>query len=134
MVDIEAYVYDRCAKAVLAIEPDAFTTSTFVSSPASFPAVQVSEVGNVTDTSTLDSSLTEKTSVVTFQADCYSNLRSGAKRQAKKLAQAVDAEMASMGFTRTLMGFVSNPADTSIYRITARYTAVAGIDGHIYRR
>ena len=134
MVDIEAEVYDRCAKAVLEIEPEAFTTSTYVAAPASFPALHVSEISNVTDTRHMDSALKEKFSIVTYQSDVYSNLRSGAKRQAKKMAQAVDEAMLAMGLTRTYMGTVSNPADTSVYRISARYTAVAGDDKRIYRR
>lgn len=134
MVDIEADIFDRAARAVIGVEPDAFVTSGYVQAPASFPAMMMYEISNITDDSRLDSSKREKSSVVTYQADVYSNLRSGAKQQAREVMSALDSVMLSLNFTRTYMQPMMNSADTSVYRLTARYTAVADENGKLYRR
>lgn len=134
MVDIEAIVYDRVARAVLAEYPGAFTSSSYVAAPASFPAVSLAEISSVTDKSTLDSSGRELMSELTFEANAYSDLRVGAKAQARAIAAIIDREMVAMNMTRTYSSQTENITDSSVYRHTMRYVCKAGEDGRIYRR
>ena len=139
MIDVEVEVYDRAARAVLAAFPGAYTSSEKEPAPPSFPAVSITEIGNVEASELHDSSNRELGSYVTYEVECFSNRRSGAKAEAKALAQAADAAMRGMGFERTFGQFVQNVTDTAIYRYITRYTAVVGAtrnDGSasVYRR
>lgn len=134
MVDIEADVYDRVARAVLAEYPSAFTSSTYVPAPSSFPAVSLAEISSVTNTSSLDSRGRELMSDLTFEVNVCTNLKVGAKEQARDIARIVDGVMLPMNMTRTYSSQVTNSADSSVYRHTTRYVCTAGEDGRIYRR
>lgn len=134
MVDIEGIVYDAVARAVLEEYPDAFTSSTYVPAPASFPAVSLMEIASVTNTASLDSSGRELMTDLTFEVSVCTNLKVGAKEQARKIARLVDGVMLPMNMTRTYSSQVTNSADSSVYRHTARYVCTAGEDGRIYRR
>lgn len=134
MIDIEAEVFDAVATAVLALEPDAFVTSEYVQAPAAFPAVSCWELTSLTDTRRIDSTKMERASVVTYEVNVYSNLKTGAKRQAKALVQAADRVMLSLNFNRTFLQRTDNQASSGIYRITARYTASVDYTNTIYRR
>lgn len=134
MVDIEAEVFDRVATALLEADPEVLVTSTYVQAPASFPSASLMQVGSSTDTRRLDSTGQERSTMVTFELNVYSNLRTGARRQAKALAEAADRVMVGLGFNRTMMSRMDNPADSSIYRITARYYAGVDDTETIYRR
>jgi hypothetical protein len=81
-----------------------------------------------------DSSGIENFANVMYQVDVYSNLNRGKKAQAREILAMIDVLMAVNGFTRTFMNPVQNMNDPTIYRITARYTAVVGKDKVIYNR
>lgn len=134
MVDIEDEVFDRVATALLEAEPGVFVTSTYVQAPASFPAASLIQANSSTDTRRLDSTGMERATMLTFELNVYSNLRTGARRQAKRLAETADRVMVGLGFNRTMMSRMDNPADSSIYRITARYYASVDDSETIYRR
>ena len=131
MVDIETDIYELVSDAVLALYSDAFTSSVYTTAPAQFPACSVMQVSNLTDTFTLDSSATENASKVVFRVDSYSNLRTGARSQAKKIAQAADEVMLSHGFKRTYYTQDYNPADSTVYTISARYSAIVTKDNEV---
>ena len=134
MIDIEVDIFDKVARAVMDEFPEAFCSSVHVQAPASFPAVFVREISNVTATDRLDSDQREKASFVSYQVDVYSNLRLGARTQAKKISQLVDGLLVSMNFNRTYSAPTENPADSEVYRITMRYTALVDESNRIYRR
>lgn len=135
MIDVETEVFDRVARAVKAAMPSACGSSTREVAPKKFPTFQLSEISNVEASYLHDSSNEELGSIVTFEADCYSNLRTGARAQAKQMAQLIDAEMRAMGFERTFGQQVYNAADSSVHRYTARYTGVVRPDDNsTYRR
>ena len=133
MVDIEVEIFDKCAKAVLAKFPDAFTSSVNVSAPASYPAMSMVEADNMTDSSRTDSS-GETASIVTYDIRVFSNLRQGARTQAKQIAQEVDEVMTSFNFRRTYRGQGASVNDPSVYQVTCRYMAGVTKDGKLYRR
>lgn len=134
MIDIEAKVFDACARAVLEVYPDAFTTSENVAAPASFPAVSIIETNNYTDTTRNDSSREENASVVTYDVKVFSNLRSGAKRQAKEIAQIIDGVLQPLNFNRTYMNRAESPSNSAVFSVSMRYVASVSKDGIISRR
>lgn len=134
MIDIEIEIFDSCARRVLAEFPEAVTSSANINAPASFPAVSIVQADSRTDSMRADSSRIEKGAVVSFDVECFSNLRTGAKAQAKKLANIVDEYMTSMNFTRTFSVVGEHPAERSIYRVRSRYVAGVDHNGKIYRR
>ena len=58
-----------------------------------------------------------------YTVNVYSNKKSGAKQQAKKIFSVVDGALQNIRFTRTTTIPDAN-ADKTIYRIVARYEAV----------
>ncbi len=131
MNDFEADIYDVLARAVLAEYPNAFTSSRYVRVPSSFPAVSIAEISNVIDVSRIDSSHEEKYSVVTYDVNIYSNLTTGAKDEAKRIAQIIDEKMTKYNFIRQSLQPIDNENDMAIYRINARYTATISDKGKL---
>lgn len=134
MIDIEAYVFDACARAVLEKYPDTFTTSENVAAPASFPSVSIMEADNYLDKARNDSGSDENASVVAYDVKVFSNLRNGAKSQAKDIAQIVDGVLTPLNFTRTYMNRRNEPSNPAVFTVTMRYVASVSKDGIISRR
>lgn len=134
MKDIENEVFDACAEALEAVEPGCFTTSVRTLVPADFPAASVMEISNVTDTSRNTSAAGEQASIVTYRVDVFSNLRQGARTQAKRMAEAVDGVLTNLNFTRVYSSTTYDPSRSSVYQMTFRYTAGVSSEGKIYRR
>lgn len=134
MIDVEIEVFDACARLVLSEYPKATVSSVVTMAPASFPAVSIVETGNYVDASRITNSGTEEAAIVTYEVRVYSNLRQGAKTQAKKMAQLVDGWMTEHNLRRTSRDQGQSISDPSIYQVTSRY--VAGVDrtGKLYRR
>lgn len=134
MIDYENEIIDGVAKTVGAVFPDALVTSVGFNAPASFPSVSVFESSNVVNADMSDSGSIERSAVVTYDAYAYSNLRTGAKQQAKALMAEVDGFMAAHNFTRTYSTQGAHPTNASVYQVYCRYIAAIGEDGKIYRR
>lgn len=134
MIDIESQVFTRVKQAILAVYPDALVSSAYVDAPAQFPCVFLLEMNNTALPNTRTSSSNENHAVLMYQLDVYSAKAQGKKAEARAIAALSDTVMQQMGFTRTMLQPVMNAADTSIFRYTGRYNAVAGKDQTIYRR
>ena len=69
-----------------------------------------------------------------FQADVYDNNVDNKKENCKDIAIRLDTIMQGMGFTRTLCEPITNLEDSTIYRITMRFTAVVSklMEGDIH--
>ena len=134
MIDIEDVIFDAVASAIYAEEPDAYVTGVYERIPPSFPCVMLIEKSNTAYLETRTTDSNENHAVVMYEADVFSNKIDAQKQQCKKLAEIVDRKMRQYGFTRTMLGPVDNPLDTSIYRIKGRYEAVVGQNKMIYRR
>lgn len=129
MINIEEKVFSTVATALRAAHSPISVYGEAVEVPASFPCVTLEMADNPTYRKTQDDSLQEHHAQPMFSVNAYSNLSSGKKSQAKAIMNLIDEQMQGMGFTRTMVSPVAN-ADRSIYRITARYTAVvaAGVE------
>lgn len=141
MIDIENKVLSVVRDAVLAQYPNASVYGEYIDVPASFPCVTVTEDTNYTYVYSKDEQVDEHHADVQYAVNVYSNLKKGAKLEARNILKVADDAMQSMKFWRTMTRQVPN-VDRSIYRMIARYHAIIGepqeIDGdlvyHIYQR
>lgn len=133
MIDVENQVFTACYNAVHTLNEQAYITGTYVDAPPSFPCVSIIQENNVVVASTQDTSNQENHASVMFEVNVYSNKESGKKAECKALLSCVDNVLAKYNFTRIMASVVPNIADASIYRMTARYTAIVGKNETIYR-
>ena len=69
-----------------------------------------------------------------YEVNVYSNKQSGKKSECKAIATLIDNELATLGFSRTMLQPIPNMDDATIYRMTGRYTAVISKEKTLYRR
>lgn len=134
MIDIENEVFDRVAKRVREQFPNIFMTGEYVKSPSSLPASSLVEVDNSTRISTVDSGSNENHVDVMYEANTYSNKKTGKKTECKEIMALIDMEMIAMGFERVSLTTVPNESDSTIYRMVGRYRATVSSDHKIFRR
>lgn len=133
MIDYETDIFLTVNDAVITAFPAALITDKALWTPSTFPAVSVVEVNNTAYESTQDTSSNENHVTLTYEINSYSNSEDGRKTECRAVAAAADVAMLSMGFTRTMLEPIPN-ADSTIYRMVGRYTAVVSADGKVYRR
>ena len=133
MIDAEAEVFDRVARAVGARWPEAFVSSDPTLAPTAFPAVYLAQADSAEYRKAHDSG-GEKAAAVSFEADCYSDARPGGRAQAKELMELVCDEMASMNLLRSSCRAVPNLADPTVHRYHARFTGVVSRRGYFHTR
>lgn len=134
MIDVEPEIFDEVATAVRTAFPDIFITGETVSAPPSLPCAAIVEGDNSTYARTQTQSLKENHAVLLYTVDVYSNKAVGRKTECRAIADVIDEEFQSMGFTRLFLNPVPNLANASIYRINGRYQAAVSKIGTIYRR
>ena len=123
MIDIENIVLNTVYEALKAEYPNITFYGEYVEAPASFPCVCLVEDDNSTYQASQDTSLQENNAELLYTLNVYSNKQIGKKAEAKKIANMADMVMQNMKFTRTMLSQIPN-VDRSIYRVTARYSAV----------
>ena len=131
MIDIEAHVFDNVYSAVVpgTLAAGCFK-SEYVRNPASFPFATLIEIENITDVHRRGSELDEQFAVVAYEANAYAL----SQAECKKVAGAIDQAMKRLNFNCSSLRFTPNLADPALYRITARYSAVADANMTLYRR
>lgn len=133
MIDIESEVFSAVAAALRAQFPGIYVSGEYPGESASFPCDSLEEIDNTVDKATQDSGNVENHANLSYENNAYSNKTVGRKAEAKAIAAAVDTVMSGIGFTRILMQPTPNTANSTAYRITSRYTAVADKSKTIYR-
>ena len=133
MIDIENEVFTRIARAIRAAAPDTYVTGEYRRAPARFPCVSIEEANNHPLRRTQSSSSMENHAMVMYEVNIYSNLKTGRKTECRALAKVIDDAFAAMGFDRVMLNPIPNLEDATIYRIVARYEAVADAKNTIYR-
>lgn len=133
MIDKENEVYTRVREAVLAEYPDAEMDSSYQPIPSGFPHVSLYQSDSFTPSALQDNQLVPKYEVVVFEAQVYSNKSNNRKQECKKIMEIICDTMSLMNFRRLVLTPVPNLNDSSIYRLTARFEAVADANG-FYRR
>lgn len=134
MINVENEIFDRVSTSVRAKFPNVNMTGEYVKSPPSFPHISLEEKDNSAFTRTQTSTEYENHAVLMYEANVYSNKTRGKKTECKELISIVDNEMLKLGFTRTMLQPIPNMDDATIYRMTARYTAIVSKEKMIYRR
>lgn len=134
MIDVENEIFNKVSTSVRAKFPSANITGEYVKSPSSFPHISLEEADNSVFANTQTSTEYENHGVLLYEVNVYSNKISGKKTECKEIMSLIDDEMSSIGFTRTLLQPIPNMDNATIYRMTARYTAIISKDKMIYRR
>jgi hypothetical protein len=134
MINVENEIFDKVSTSVRAKFPSASVTGEYVKSPPSFPHISLEEVDNSVLSTTQTSTEYENHVVLLYEVNIYSNKTRGKKTECKELISIVDNEMLKLGFTRTMLQPIPNMDDATIYRMTARYTAIVSKEKMIYRR
>ena len=134
MINVEQEIFNIVAKAVRSVYPDIYISGEYVKSPPKFPAVSLIEMDNSAYTRTQTNSSVENHVELMYELNVYSNKKSGKKSECKSIATLIDNELATLGFSRTMLQPIPNMDDATIYRMTGRYKAVVAKDKKIFRR
>lgn len=134
MIDVENQVFTKVASELRLLFPGIFVSSEYTRTPAQFPAVFLCEIENNADMGTMTQEAVETHAVLTYEAQVYSNLKTGRKSQCKEIYAALDAVMCGLGFRRVSANFIPNLEDETISRMVGRYRAAVSQDNVIYRR
>lgn len=134
MINVENEIFDKVSTSVRTKFPNVSMTGEYVKSPSSFPHVSLEEKDNSVLISTQTSAEYENHATLMYEANVYSNKTKGKKTECKEIMSLLDSEMEALGFTRTMLQPIPNMDDATIYRMTARYTAIISKDKYIYRR
>lgn len=134
MIDVENEIFNAIATVVRNDYPSAFVSGEYVRTPSKFPFVSLIEMSNIAYDRTQSSGGLENHASLMYEVNIYSNKTSGKKSECKAIAALIDNEMATLGFSRTMLQPIPNMDDATIYRMTGRYTAVISKDKAIYRR
>lgn len=133
MIDAELAIYDELInrlqeKYAWAENGKVGFSNEYVPQPEKFPWVTIIEEDNRTEERFHSSSNEENAVRLTYQVDVYTNNGVNRKRDARRIMDAVDTEMISLGFRRTYLNNVPDYGDVSIYRLIGRYTAIVEED------
>lgn len=132
--DIETDVFDRVAVALHEQYDGISVYNEYARVPESFPSVSVVEADNSAYLPALDTEGSHHAQLM-YEVNVYSNLRSGKKEQAKQIMQTIDGCMQTLGFARLGQSPMELPnADSSIYRMEARYRAIVNEKKQLLRR
>ena len=134
MINVENEIFNIIAKAVRNAYPNAYVVGEYVKSPAKFPHVSIVEIDNTVYERTQTSGSLENHADVMYEVNIYSNKISGKKSECKAIATLIDNELATLGFSRTMLQPIPNMDDATIYRMTGRYRGVVSKDKYIFRR
>lgn len=134
MIDAENEIFSAIAKSVKAVYPSVSMSSEYVRTPSKFPFVSLIEMSNTAYDRTQTSGSLENHASLMYEVNVYSNKTSGKKSECKEIAALIDNELATLGFSRTMLQPIPNMDDVTIYRMTGRYTAVISKDKKLYRR
>ena len=134
MIDCEAEIFNAVAKTVREAYPSVFISGEYIKTPSKFPFVSLIEMSNTAYDKTQSSEGLENHASLMYEVNVYSNKTSGKKSECKAIAALIDNELATLGFSRTMLQPIPNMDDATIYRITGRYTAVISKDKKLYRR
>lgn len=130
MIDVEADVFDYVYPFVAQLVPQGCFKSVYIPNPSKFPFATLMEMDNITDKRNRSSAMNEEYAIVTYEANVYAT----DKFDCRDVMNAIDTAMTRLNFSRLSMQFVPNLADSTIFRITARYQATAGADKTMYRK
>lgn len=134
MIECENEIFSAIAESVRKVYPSVFISGEYIRTPPKFPFVSLVEMSNTAYDRTQTSGSLENHASLMYEVNVYSNKTSGKKSECKAIATLIDNELATLGFSRTMLQPIPNMDDATIYRMTGRYTAVISKDKKLYRR
>lgn len=136
MIDYEVDIYDEVVQRVREVFPKGKLeiSADTIKKPAKLPYMSIEEINNYTDERSMTADDGDKFAVVTYDVNVYTNDISGKKLHAKRILAVADEAFVSLNFRRVQKDITPNLSDATVYRITARYRAIVGDDGKLYRR
>ena len=134
MINVENEIFDIVSNSIREKYPSVFISGEYVRTPSKFPFVSLIEMSNIAYDRTQTSGSVENHASVMYEVNVYSNKTSGKKSECKAIAELIDNELATLGFSRTMLQPIPNEDDATIYRMTGRYTAVISKESKLYRR
>jgi len=132
MTDIENIIINRIDKALETAGYANILGSSYQDVPAEFPWVFFEQSDSYEQTNQHNSSRANNFDTIVFEADIYSNKNNGAKGECKAIEQIIDAEMVSLGFSRTMAQPMRPTSDMYKARLFARYRGVVDSNKYIY--
>lgn len=129
MIDVETDVFDFVYPYVAPLVPADCFRSVYVPEAPALPFATLYEVDNATTQRRLSTADEEETATLTYEANAYAM----EKFQCRDIINAIDGAMRKLNFRRTMTQYVPNLADSRLFRLTARYTAVADSNKVMYR-
>lgn len=132
MIDVQAEIYTIGRNAVLDKYPDVELSSTLTLKPSRFPYVSIIEEDNSVYASTSDSRKIENHARIMIQVDVYAT---GDRKQqiARDIMSIIDTAYGNIGLRRIMLYPTTNYNDTSVFRMTGRYSFVVDENKNIYR-
>ncbi len=101
---------------------------------AKFPLLTLRVVGHAVYEATVDSGSLENHAVIDVEMEVFTNAEGVKKNQAWEIMDTADGAIRAMGFVRKSCIPTPNLADSTIYRLTARYRGVVDENNNVYRR
>ena len=132
MTDIENIIINRIDNALTVAGYKNILGSTYQDVPASFPWVFFEQSDSYESTNQHNSSRANNFDTIVFEADIYSTKNDGAKGECKAIMNVIDAEMTSLGFSRTMAQPMRPTSDMYNARLIARYRGVVDSNKYIY--
>ena len=132
MTDIENIIINRITNVLEAAGYHDILKSDYEDVPSEFPCVFFHQFDSYEHTEQHSSSRENNFDTVVFEGDIYSNLNNGAKSECKTIMQLIDAEMVSLGFSRTTNQPLKPTSDMYKARRFVRYRANVDSNKYIY--
>ena len=131
MIDVEIIVANHVLNKVRTRFPTIpLGTNALISAPTTPQSLHVFEISNTVYTRSQDSEV-ERHANIGIQIEAYDN-SANRRTVVKQIMALADEAMAEINFTRIMLENIPNTAQQQ--RIVARYRAVVGKDGLVYRQ
>ncbi len=122
--EIKNEIFTRLRGAIITEFPECFVTGEYQESIKTFPAVTFEEKSNTVYQQT-STDVVENAANLMYEVNVYTNTIGYREDDAREIMLFINEFMSSLGFTRTMLSPIPNLADSTIYRLTARYSGVA---------
>lgn len=132
MIDIENDIFVIVKNAVKAVYHDISVTNDASNTPSSFPHVTIVEEDNNIYTPMRTDNVENYANLI-YDVNVYSDKQNGRKSECRAIMAVINDTMSEHNFTRVIMRPVPNMQDNMIYRITARYRAIADRNKTIFQ-
>lgn len=132
MIDIENIIINRIDTVLQGGGYSGILKSDYEDVPSEFPCVFFQQFDSYEHTEQHSSSRDTNSDTVVFECDIYSNKNNGAKSECKAIMQLIDAEMVSLGFSRTTNQPLKPTSPVYKARRFVRYRGVVDKNKYIY--